>query len=105
MKLKIIINEMDKERGWKVFQLLDPVGIIQDPAPGAEIVENELKGLLLRTVSQTKSDNVFIICQIHFFREKRQNVPLEDTLIDVPGELLYLGFLCRWVLAAGTTFL
>lgn len=105
MKLKIIINEMDKERGWKVFQLLDPVGIIKDLAPGIETVENELRGLLLRTVRQTKSDIVFIICQIHFLGEKRQNIPLEDTLIDVPGELLYLGFLCKWVLAAGTSFL
>lgn len=85
VKLKIIINETDKkERGWKAFQLLDPVGIIEDPAPEVETVENELRGLLLRTVRQTKSDIVFIICQIHFLGKKRKNIPLEDALIDVP---------------------
>lgn len=71
VKLKIIINEIDKERGWKVFQLLDPVGIIKDLAPGVETVENELRGPLLRTVRQTKSDSVFIICQKHFLGKKK----------------------------------
>lgn len=76
VKLKIIINETDKkERGWKVFQLLDPVGIIKDPAPGVKTVENELRGLLLRTVRQTKSDIVFISCQIHFLGKKGRIFP------------------------------
>lgn len=75
VKLKIIINEMDKESGWKVFQLLDPVGIIKDPAPAVETGENELRGLLLRTVRQTKSDIVFIICQIHFLGKKGRIFP------------------------------
>lgn len=75
VKLKIIINEMDKEKDWKAFQLLDPVGIIKDLAPGVQTVANELRGLLLRTVRQTKSDIIFITCQIHFLGKKGRMFP------------------------------